>query len=646
MKCVLLLLPCVLALDASLSPVSKVVQMLGAMSEKGKAELQEEKVQHARYAQWCESTSKEKTTAIQAAADKAEVLAADISKAQTDAEVLAKEIEEGSAEVEKLSSEQAKAIQVREEEAGTYAAELKDYTESVSAIGRALETLGKQDYSRPQAEALLQLASSLSASKAEQVRALAEKPKVAGYEFQSSNVTNMLKDLQTKFVEEKRALEKAEMSRVQSHALLLASLKSQETAESEGVQRKAGLKSKKQALKASKEDELATTVSSKDADTKYLDDVSSTCRQKAADFESNQKLRTEELQAVEQAVQIVSKKLSLLEVKWRSLLQVKHQATSLALLRSVRNDEQVKARLLGFLQQEAERLHSAALTNLLEPAATGALEMIKQTIQGVVQRLQEQADADTEKQTWCASELKANEKNRRAKTVLVDGLNADIDRLNASIISFGEDIVSIQKELAETAQALANATEIRGKEKQTNAATIKEAQEAQAAVLEAVTVLKEFYEKSGLALLQESAKAAQPESVSIYGGMTDQSGGVVALLETIAADFARLEADTSSEEQSAGEEFEKFSKDYRQNKAEKEKDLKHLQENKVEHTAELSSKGSELQTGEQELAAALQYYEELKPPCVKGGAAWEEREKQRQEEIESLQKAMEILATS
>lgn len=38
-----------------------------------------------------------------------------------------------------------------------------------------------------------------------------------------------------------------------------------------------------------------------------------------------------------------------------------------------------------------------------------------------------------------------------------------------------------------------------------------------------------------------------------YGGMTDESGGVVGLLETISADFSRLEADTKAEERSFGD---------------------------------------------------------------------------------------------
>lgn len=624
MKCGLILLP-VLALGADVveSPVQKVVTMLKAMSEKGKAELQEEKVQYARYAQWCSSTQAEKSSAIEDAAGKLEVLSADMAKATTEAEVLSKEIEEHNSQIVRIGEEQEKAKEVRAKEAEDYTKELKDYTEAVDAISRALDTMETQ--------ALLQLGSGRAAQEVKRLVSMA-KPKVASYESQTGIITAMLKNMQKQFVEEKHSLETNETSKVHSFELLMTSLQNQQGSESEDKERKAGLKAKKLSLKASKEDELSTTKSSKEADTKYLDDVSATCRQKA----------------IEQAVRIVSQKLSLLEVKWRGLLQVKRhgrrKATSLALLRSVKNDERIQAKLLGFLQGEAQRLRSAALTNLLQPVATEALGKVRETIEGEIERLEEQDTQDTEKQTWCSSELKSNEKTRRSKRVKVDELTADIDRLNAWVISLGEDIQNLQDELTDSAKAMANASEIRQGEKLANAGTIAEAQKAQAAVVEAISVLKEFYEKSGLgaALLQEGSK--EPDFDTAYGGQ--DAGGVVQLLQQISADFARLEADTKAEEQSATEEFEKLSKDYKLNKAEKETDLKHLQQSKVEKTSQLATKGGELQSGQQELAAALQYYEELKPPCVKGGKAWQEREKQREEELKSLKEAVEIMSNA
>lgn len=88
-------------------------------------------------------------------------------------------------------------------------------------------------------------------------------PKVPAYDFQSGNITGMLKTLQDQFMTEKRELEKAETSKVHSYQLLLASLSSQQESESEDKERKVGLKAKKLQLKASKEDELTTTSSSK-----------------------------------------------------------------------------------------------------------------------------------------------------------------------------------------------------------------------------------------------------------------------------------------------------------------------------------------------------------------------------------------------
>ena len=67
--------------------------------------------------------------------------------------------------------------------------------------------------------------------------------------------------------------------------------------------------------------------------------------------------------------------------------------------------------------------------------------------------------------------------------------------------------------------------------------------EAQTAVAQALTVLKEFYEKAAeaTALLQGKQK---PEVFDEpYTGMQSESGGVLGMLEVIASDFARARWD-------------------------------------------------------------------------------------------------------
>merc|ERR1719214_249604 len=58
--------------------------------------------------------------------------------------------------------------------------------------------------------------------------------------------------------------------------------------------------------KATAEGDLADTTEARDADQKYLDDLTATCEKKAADFEARQTLRAEELEAVEKAMEIIA----------------------------------------------------------------------------------------------------------------------------------------------------------------------------------------------------------------------------------------------------------------------------------------------------------------------------------------------------
>merc|ERR1712194_613336 len=126
------------------------------------------------------------------------------------------------------------------------------------------------------------------------------------------------------------------------------------------------------------------------------------------------------------------------------------------------------------------------------------------------------------------------------------GLHAEIDQLEASIAKLTEDISELTKAVAELDAAMAKATTLRQEEKAKNTETISDADEAQTAVAQALTVLKEFYAKAAeaTALLQ---RKAEPEIFdSPYKGMQSENGGVVGMLEVIESDFARLESGTKA----------------------------------------------------------------------------------------------------
>merc|ERR1712048_167978 len=104
-----------------------------------------------------------------------------------------------------------------------------------------------------------------------------------------------------------------------------------------------------------------------------------------------------------------------------------------------------------------------------------------------------------------------------------------------------EDIGTLSKDVADLDAAMVEATELRNQEKAKNTETIADSQEAQTAVAQALTVLKEFYAKAAesTAFLQQ-----QPEAPEIfdkpYQGMQSENGGVVGMLEDIESDFAAM----------------------------------------------------------------------------------------------------------
>merc|ERR1719343_1576570 len=101
--------------------------------------------------------------------------------------------------------------------------------------------------------------------------------------------------------------------------------------------------------------------------------------------------------------------------------------------------------------------------------------------------------------------------------------------------------------------------------KATNEQTIKDAKEAQAAVDEAIAVVKDYYAKSAeaTALAQESQLqtplADAPETFDKpYKGMIPEGGNVVDFLEVILTDFTRLESETASAEESEADQYKTF----------------------------------------------------------------------------------------
>jgi len=662
MKCIVAALALVLsvgqlsaesaAIESKVTPVQKVIQLLEGMLEKGKKEKHDEQVQFAAYKQFCDDTSVEKKRAIEEANERIEVLKADIQKYTADAAKLTKEIAELDEDITIWKGDIKAATKVREIEKADYDALHKDYSESIDALQRAIAVLKKQAYDRKQAS-FVQVAAlkNLNLIPADAKKAIdlflmqdpeglaVSAPEANAYEFQSSGVIEMLEKLLDKFIDERTTLEKEEMNSKHAYDMLMQDLNAQIAQATQDRDEKAETKAKKLQAKADAEGDLKDTTTTRDADVKYLADLTATCEQKASDFESRQQLRAEEIVAIEKAIEIISS--NAVAGNAEKHLPTLVQSSSFSQLRADLN-VQAQSRVAQYLRTRAKQLNSRLLSTLAERVNDDPFKKVKKMIKDLIVRLMEEANEEAEHKGWCDTELSTNEQTRKEKTEAVETLHAEIDQLEASIAKLTEDIAELTKAVAELDAAMAKATKLRSEEKAKNTETIADSEEAQTAVAQALTVLKEFYAKAGeaTAFLQQPA----PEIFdSPYKGMQAENGGVIGMLEVIESDFARLESDTKAAEATAQKEHDAFMTDSKVDKAEKTTDIEHKTAKKQDETQALTVKREDLEGTQKELDAALAYFDKLKPSCVDAGVSYEDRVARRKEEIESLQEALRIL---
>merc|ERR1719408_631817 len=116
------------------------------------------------------------------------------------------------------------------------------------------------------------------------------------------------------------------------------------------------------------------------------------------------------------------------------------------------------------------------------------------------------------------------------------------------------------------------------------------------------------------------------------------------MLEVILSDFARLQTETQEAEFSATETYQKFMDESNEDVAVKDTEIEHKSNKRDTCTETIAQLNKNLKLTQTELDKALDYYDKLKAECVDTQVSYEERVRMREEEIQSLQEALKVLA--
>jgi len=686
--------------DASVGGVQKVIQMLGDMSAKAKLEKQNEQVAFAEFGTWCAHEQATLKKNIATGGESIELLTAEISKLTTEAKILGEEIAKLQDDVAGFEAEQKAKTNQRAKDHAAFVAESTDYGESADAIERAIVVLMKRSADKTSADnaVLLQLAQGdrLPAQAKSMVAAfigmmgegaedfmqeMNAAPEANAYENQSSGIVDMLKKLKDDFRGKLGQCQKEEMNSKHSFNMVVTDLVDSIENSNDTIEEKKMTKARKEEKAAQDKKSLAATIQTKKDDEKTLSDMEVECAEKKSSFAEKQQLRTEEVEAIGQAITILkSGDVSGNAGKHLDLVQTA-KATALPQLRSAGQSEGIQAHVRDFIASEGSRLHSRGLVLLAEKLAADPFGKVKKMIDDMITRLLNEANEDAQHEGFCDKEIGKSKVTRNKLSEDIDALEAACDEGKATIMRLTEEITTLSQEVADLEASVVEATKIRKSEKATNKATVADSLAAQSAVAAATAVLKTFYEKASLAtgLLQTDSarpKMGTEEWQSLanpnyqgagdqglktgaswghqkgqqtfgkkYTGQQDEAGGVMAMLEVILSDFSNLEADTKAQEAASQTAYDEFMVDSKRNKATKTKQIEMDNADQAAAEAKLAEDTKDLKGTQDELLAADRYYSKLVPQCIDQGQSFEERTASREAEISSLKQALEILGS-
>jgi len=671
--------------------LQKVIAMLGNMAVKAKQEKQDEEVAYAEFSTWCKEESANLNKAITKETEEIELLTADIAKGQSDVNGLADSIAASQAFVVQSEADSKSSTAQREKDHEAFLSESKDYSESVDALERALAFLQKQAYDRPAAAAaLLQLSDKAKASlpeKAQSILAAAfitmglsnetdsgldyEAPEANAYEFQSTSIVDLLKKLQDQFRTKLGECQKEEQNSKHAFNMVIEDLTDSIANTKASILEQTKVKEEKKEKIALDQKDLAATEVVKADDEKLLSEMTTQCTEKKESFDEKQQLRAEEIEAIQKATEVLSSpEVAANTEKYLSLAQKKVSLVQKSTGGSASAAEGVHRQVREYLEAQSKKLHSQKLALLVQKMSADPFGKVKSMIDSMITRLLEEANADADHEGFCDTEMGKSKITRTKLSEDIDGLSAAVDEGKATIAQLTEQVATLSSELAELDKAVGEATDLRNSEKATNAATVKDAKQAQAAVKAATAVLKEFYANAltATALVQvpnmgsdewdslanpafegtidKGHKAGMQTFGETYAGNQEGAGGVMALLEVILSDFATLEADTESAEAESQSAYEQFKTEAKKTKATKDKkvDMNTADKNKAE--AKVVSDTQDMKATQDQLLSADRYYEKLVPQCIDQGMTFEERTAARQAEIMSLKEALKILGSN
>merc|ERR1719210_326992 len=467
----------------------------------------------------------------------------------------------------------------------------------------------------------------------------------AGYIPQSGEIVGILKEMKDTMAMDLADATSEEGAAKQNYAALMGAKTKEVATLTKQIEEELKRIGELDAFLANGANDLEETEAALAADTKFLQELETGCDTKTKEWEVIQKTRAEELLALAETIKVLNDDDALelfkktLPSAGASFLQVEVTAAA------------ARARALAALRQgrspQGSLLSSNPGLDLIELALNGkqmGFEKVIAMIDEMVVNLKKEQQEDDSKKEYCLTQLDVTEDKKKVLEQSISDSEAAIEEMEGAIATLVDEIKALEDGIKALDKSVAEATDLRKnenadyKELMTNDSTAKEV------LLWAKNRLNKFYDPklykppparqltegetiyesfggavptpvpSGIAgtgigaALAQVAPPPPPETFGPYTKKTEESHGVIEMIDILIADLDKEMQEADVEEKDAQKEYEVMMQESAKKRAQDTQAVTQKNSAKAETTKELMLALESLKSLHMECDWLLKYY--------------------------------------
>jgi chromosome segregation ATPase len=643
--------------------------MLEAMQTKIAAEAKKEEELFEKYMCWCSQGAEQLTGSIDAAETKIPQVTSDIQEAEATLEQTKADLKAAQAARSDAKAAMAEATSIREKEAKAFAAMKSEADSNIAAMGKATDAIEKgmsgaflQTKTAKVLQNIVVDSQTLSDFDRNLVVSFLAGENQDSYTPASGQIVGILKEMLSTMEKDLADETSSEETAKKNYEELMAAKTKEVEALTKAIEQKTTRIGDLGVEIATMKGDLDDTSKALLEDSKFLKDLDKNCAAKKAEWAEIQKMRAEEAVAIAETIKILNSD---------DALELFKKTLPGSSLLQMRNVAQLKMRALSILQEARKHKHHSSNTRVPLDLITMALlgrkvnfDKVLAMIDELVAALKKEQADDDDKKEYCTGQIDALEDKKKVLMQDLSDLETMISETTDKLKTTADEIETLEDGIKKLDKEVAEASENRKEENEDYTNLMASDTAAKELIGFAKNRLNKFYnpklykppassasllDSGVMALVQINQHRAKgdeaeappppPEAVKAYSKKSEESGGVIAMMDALIADLDKEMQEAEVEEKNAQEEYENFMSDSAEKRAVDSKAVTDKAAAKADMETALSSAKGEQKMKLKEMMATEEVLSGVHGECDWLLQNFDARKAARSGEVDSLKTA-------